>query len=259
MRRSASSRSVALPRRRVRDLDGDPPHTVGDRLGAAPRRCPPAPPTSARSHRPRAAPPRAPAAIAIGARPGSRDVSSRSTASSQERWRSPPATSSSTGSPSRSTWRATTCRKRTVDRRRPPSPSSRHSVRIVAAVVGMALGVRPRVDAAERPAALVLGRRAAVGPQQVALVEHRVGDRADRVHVAPPPAARRPCRPSSGARGAPCRRSSASKLLLVEPQPGACRGSSGPSSRARRAPAGGTRRRPPTRSAPACSCPPAPA
>ena len=124
--------------------------------------------------------------------PGPRRVSSRSTASSQERWRSPPATSSSTGSPSRSTWRATTCRKRTATVKRAPSPSSRHSVRIVQRVVGMALGVRPRVDAAERPAALVLGRRAAVGPQQVALVEHRVGDRADGVHVtALRPAARR--------------------------------------------------------------------
>ena len=45
-------------------------------------------------------------------------------------------------------------------------------------VVGAALAVAARVDAAEGEAPQVLHRRAAVGPQQVALVEHGVRDRA---------------------------------------------------------------------------------
>ena len=50
------------------------------------------------------------------------------------------------------------------------------------AIVGVALAVSAREDAAERPAPLVLERRPAIRPEQVALVEHRVGDPADRVH-----------------------------------------------------------------------------
>src|SRR5918911_499387 len=50
-------------------------------------------------------------------------------------------------------------------------------------VVGMGGAVALGVDAAERPPALVLHGRLAVGPQDVALVQHGVGDPPDRVHA----------------------------------------------------------------------------
>ena len=77
----------------------------------------------------------------------------------------------------------TTCRKRTVDlhARRLIGLRAGTSVCIRAGIVGMATRCARRVHAAEREAPLVLHRRAAVWPQDVALVEHRVGDRPDGI------------------------------------------------------------------------------
>ncbi len=86
----------------------------------------------------------------------------------------------------------------TVDLVAGPARSST-SVCIGRRVVGMARAVRGRIDAAEGEAALVLQRRAAVGPQDVALVEHGVGDglAPGPMLTAPPAAAPRRRRPSS--------------------------------------------------------------
>ena len=99
---------------------------------------------------------------------------------------------------------STTCRKRTRDRHAAPaSPSTRHCVRMTQGSSRAArLAVRARVDAAEGPALPVLERRARVGPQHVALVEHRVGDPAHGVQLtAPRPVEQRVARspPSSAA------------------------------------------------------------
>jgi hypothetical protein len=48
-------------------------------------------------------------------------------------------------------------------------------------IVGVGRAVGGRIHTAEREAALVLQRRPPVGPQDVALVQDRVGDRPDRI------------------------------------------------------------------------------
>ena len=172
------------------------------------------------------------------------DATSRSTASSQARWRSPPTSSSSTGSspsPRRARrWRRTTCRKRTrdLDASRPARPRAgtrcassrrRPDARALCAA---------RIDAAERPALLVLERRAPVRPQDVALVEHGVGDRAHGVGH-PPVSSSGPGTSSSSAASQLGER--APRLVGDEPVEASrgraaarrCRGSGGPSSRAR--------------------------
>ena len=195
----ASSRtSAAAPprgrlreRRRVRDPHGDAEQTAPERLGgdldAARERA-----ASCASAMPAGAPAVVQVlALLAGRDRGSRRArarrsaalprTSRSVASSQATYRSPSTASSSTGSsPSRSAARPC-ARPRAGSARarrgaRPAPPSTRHSVCITHAVVGMRGAVCARIDAAERPAPLVLERRAPVGPQHVALVEHRVGD-----------------------------------------------------------------------------------
>ena len=74
------------------------------------------------------------------------------------------------------------CRKRTVTSTSCGSLSNSTCVRISAASSGMQRAPRGREDAAERPAALVLQRRRRVRPQHVALVHHRVGERAQVAH-----------------------------------------------------------------------------
>ena len=191
-------------------------------------------------------------------RPGRSDrgpvATSRSTASSQARWRSPAdgqlVDGLRTAARRARTVRRTTCRKRTARR------STSRAVAVARAGTACASSTgrpdaRPlcaaRVDAAERPAPLVLQRRAPVGPQHVALVEDRVGDRrtastAQRSSASPSsassaslPGGQRVARTCRRAGGRSCRARSRSHAVPREV--------ARPSSPATRAPAAGTRPR----------------
>jgi hypothetical protein len=176
--RACGSRSspspAALRRPRARRRRGPcraPPPTTA----RARRRRPGAPPRGRPGRRsaPRCRPPARPAATGPSA-------TSRSVASSHVRWRSAPWATSSTSRPPASTaWRQTTCSHRTADRQARRRVALHQALRLhdPGVVAGRAtLRVRAREDAAEGPALRVLERRAAVGPQHVALVENGVGD-----------------------------------------------------------------------------------
>ena len=146
-------------------------------------------------------------------------------------------------------------------RRAAPRPSTRHCVCIAHGRRGARALCAARVDAAERPAPLVLEGRAAVRPQHVALVEDRVGDRADGVHarISPPPRAARPrLLPARRARAAPGRRR-AGRTCRGRGAARRCPGSSGRSPRA--TPRTGSRQSASRSQAisAACSRPPSPA
>ena len=173
VRRSASSRSS--PRNGVvlrshRDaLQAGPsrsaPTSTVPSSASQPRR-PPSAAAGLDAHRRAAAP-----ASRARRRPAGRDASSRS---------SPPPSPSP---------RATTCRKRTVTVDVAAASLVEQHLRRASTqrVVGMrAVACARREDAAERPAPLVLQRRAPVRPQHVALVQDRVGDRAHGPRHAPP-------------------------------------------------------------------------
>ena len=175
---------VAVPRRRVDELDPDPRDTRGDGASRSPGRGRSAPPTSARSSRRPAARPRARRAMSTGhaARALDRHLAldrlvpgEVALAAGLELVDRPPGAEQAGARR-----RAGSARGRRRGGRSRPSPAGTRCAS--ATVVGVARAVRRRVHAAERPAALVLQRRAAVGPQQVALVEDRVGDRADGIH-----------------------------------------------------------------------------
>ena len=158
-----------------------------------------------------------------------------------------------------STWRRTTCRNRTRTSTPGPraldqAPASRMRQRSSGWRAACAGGIH----AAERPAALVLQRRPRVRPQQVALVEHGVGDAPHASSIVTQPlarAARRPSRPTSRAR-APSGNAAAGRRRRVRSRSQArAAGSAGRSSRATPRPAAGTRPRAPTRCRSVCSSP----